>query len=184
MRRWSVGLFAAAMGVVVLGVGAGAVRPVAAGAGVETRVPLEGVWRITERITPAGHPRANGVDVRQTDPQANLLIFTEHYYSEVIEMGQGRRPEAPEPADPLHLTDAEKLACYNQWRPFTANSGTYEIHESVLTRHAIVAKNLNAMRGGTGVPFDIRVEDENTIWLMPAGTFTTTEPRIKLTRLE
>ena len=32
-----------------------------------------------------------------------------------------------EPKDRQNLTDAEKIAFYEQWRAFAANSGTYEI---------------------------------------------------------
>ena len=155
-----------------------------AGLGAQTRVSLEGVWKIAERITPGSHPRANGVDVRQTNPRPNLLIFTKGYYSELIEMGGAPRPAVAAPADPQKLTDSEKIARYEQWRPFTANSGTYEIAGSILTRHPMVAKNLEVVTQGTGVLFEIRVEDPNTVWLTPTGEFAKTEPRLKLTRLE
>jgi hypothetical protein len=156
----------------------------AADAVAQARTPLEGVWRIAERITPGTNPRANAVDVRQTSPRPNLLIFSKGYYSELIEMGGAPRPEVAAPADPQRLTDAEKIARYEQWRPFTAHSGTYEISGSILTRHPIVAKNVDVMNQGRGVPFEIRFEDPNTVWLRPTGQFARTEPQLKLTRLE
>ena len=152
--------------------------------GAQTRVALEGVWKIAERITPGSHPRANGVDVREDSPRPSLLIFAKRYYSELIEMGSSPRLEVGAPADPQKLTDAEKIARYEQWRPFTAHSGTYEITGSTLTRHPSVAKNLEVTKQGTGVSFEIRVEDPNTVWLIPIGAFAKTEPRLKLTRLE
>ena len=117
--------------------------------GAQTRVPLEGVWKIAERITPGGNPRANGIEVRQGSPLPSLLIFTKRHYSEIIEMGGPPRREVAAPADPQGLTDAEKIARYDQWRPFTANSGTYEISGSLLITHPIVAKNVEVMKRGT-----------------------------------
>ena len=150
----------------------------------QSRPSIEGVWRISERVTPGGNPRANGVAVRQTNPRPSLLIFTKGYYSEIIELGGGPRPEVPAPADPQHLTDAEKIARYDQWRPFTANSGRYEISGSLLIKHPLVAKNVEVMKRGTAIPLEIRVENPNAIWLIPTGEFAKTEPRTKLTRLE
>jgi hypothetical protein len=155
-----------------------------AGLGAETGVSLEGVWKIAERITPGTNPRANGVDVRQDNPRPSLLIFTKGHYSWMIEMGGGSRPEVATPGDPQHLTDAEKIARYEQWRPFTANSGTYEIAGPILIRHPIVAKNVEVMKQGTETRLEIRVENPNAIWLIPTGELAKTEPRIKLTRLE
>jgi hypothetical protein len=142
------------------------------------------VWKIAELIIPGSLPGANGVDIRQGNRPPNLLIFTKGYYSELIEMGTASRPAVAPPTDPQHLTDAEKIARYEQWRPFTAHSGTYEIAGSILTRHPIVAKNVETVRQGTGVPFEIRVENPNTVWLIPTGGFARTEPQLKLTRLE
>jgi len=152
--------------------------------GAQTRVPLEGVWKIAERITPGGNPRAGGADVRQTDPRPSLLIFTKRYYSQVIEMGGSPRSEVTPAADPQRLTDAEKIARYDQWRPFTANSGSYDVSGSVLTTHPLVAKNVEVMKRGSAIPLEIRIEDPNTIWLVPTGESARTEPRIRLTRLE
>ena len=152
--------------------------------GAQTRVPLEGVWKITERITPGANPRTGGADVRQTDPLPSVLIFTRRYYSQIIEMGGSPRPEVAPAVDPQHLSVAEKIALYAQWRPFTANSGTYEVSGSILINHPIVAKNVEVMKRGTAIPLEIRLENPNTIWLIPTGDAARTEPRIKLTRLE
>jgi hypothetical protein len=152
--------------------------------GAQPRVSVEGVWRITERITRGGNPRADGVEVWQNNPRPSLLIFTNRYYSEIIEMGGAARSDVAAPADPQHLTDAEKIARYDQWRPFTANAGTYEISGSTLIRNPIVAKNAAVMTRGPVVSFEIRVDGPNTIWLIPTGDSAKTEPRNKLSRLE
>jgi hypothetical protein len=148
---------------------------------------IVGVWKISQRITPAGNPRTGGVAVTQDNPRPNILIFTRQYYSEIIEMGAQPRPAAAagsSTANPRELTDAEKIALYDQWRPFTANSGTYEIAGSVLVRHPIVAKNLEVMTRGSGIPVELKFEDANTVWLIPTREVATAEPRVKLTRLE
>jgi hypothetical protein len=64
---------------------------------------------------------------RQDNPRPNLLIFTKRHYSELIEMGVAPRLEVAAPADPQKLTDSEKIARYEQWRPFTAHSGSMRL---------------------------------------------------------
>ena len=144
----------------------------------QTKTPFEGVWRISEEILP-------GTNTATTiDPQSSLIIFTRGYYTEVFVMrGQPRAP-GPPPKDPQNLTDAEKIARYEQWRPFAANSGTYEIKDSTLTRRVIVAKNVNLMTRRLPHIQGFRFEDANTLWLMPIPEEAAIEPRIKLTRLE
>jgi hypothetical protein len=157
---------------------------IAANAAAQGTPSIEGVWKVAQRITPAGNARAQGVAVVQDNPLPSVLIFTKHYYSDIIETGGQPRPAVPPPANRAQLTDAEKIAWYNQWRPFTAHSGTYEIAGSVLIRHPIVAKNIDVMTRGTAIPFDLKFEDANTVWLIPTAEFAGTEPRSKLTRLE
>ncbi len=146
--------------------------------------PLEGVWRISERVVPPGHPLTHGVEVRQTNPAPSLIIFTKGYYSEVYEMGGQPRLDFPPAKDPLKLTDEEKIARYEQWNPFTANAGTYEIKDSLLIRHPIVAKNVQVMTRKTQIPMVIKIQDANTVWLTPTADRASTEPRQKLTRVE
>jgi hypothetical protein len=145
--------------------------------------PIEGVWRITERITPPGNPQAQGVTVTQTNPQPGLIIFTRGYYSEMYVTGGQPRPAVAPASDALNLTDAEKIARYDQWRPFTANAGTYEINGSMLIKHPIVAKTVDVMTSGAR-PLEFRLEGKNTLWLLPTPDRAATEPRTKLTRVE
>ena len=144
---------------------------------------IEGVWRITERITPPGNPRAQGVQVIATNPQPGLIIFTRGYYSEVY-LGGAARPTVAPARDALKLTDTEKIAKYEEWRPLTANAGTYTIEGSRLIRHPIVAKNVDVMTRDTRVPLEFKLEDANTLWLLPTAERSATEPRTKLTRVE
>jgi hypothetical protein len=144
---------------------------------------LEGVWLIVERVTPAANPRAMGVEVVSINPQPGLIIFTRGHYSEVY-LGGPPRAVTPSPVEPLNLSDAEKIAKYEEWRPLTANAGTYEVSGSVLTRHPLVAKNVEVLTRPTRIPLELRFEDENTLWLMPMGERATVEPRTKLVRVE
>jgi len=143
----------------------------------QTKMPFEGVWRISEEIMPGANAATT------IDPQSSLIIFTRGYYTEVFVMRGQPRAQVPL-KDPQHLTDAEKIARYEQWRPFAANSGTYEIKDSTLIRRVIVAKNVNLMTRRLPHIQGFRFEDANTLWLMPIPEEAAIEPRIKLTRLE
>lgn len=154
----------------------------ASAAFTQTKAPVEGVWRIAEAVTPGRNPAEKGVTI--TNPQPSLIIFTRGYYSAVIvEGGQPRAAVAP-PKDRRNLTDAEKVARYEHWRPFVANSGTYEIKESTLVTRAIVAKNAEGMTKATPNIQDFKLEGPDTLWLIPIGDRAAIEPRLKLTRLE
>lgn len=150
----------------------------------QTKISIEGVWRIAERITPAGNPAARGIARTNTNPAPGLIIFTKGYYSEVYVTGGQPRPAFAPAKDPQNLTDAEKIARYAQWNPFTANSGTYEIKGSMLIRRPIVAKNVDVMTREMPTVLEFRPEGSNTLWLIPTADQSATEPRTKLTRVE
>jgi hypothetical protein len=147
----------------------------------QTKTPVEGVWKIAERIVPGTNPRAKGVTITYKDPPS-LIIFTRGYYSQVYLGEEEPRAAIPRAKDPQNLTDAEKIARYEQWRPLFANAGTYEIKGSTLTVHPIVAKNPNQMNGSHAVEF--KLEGPNKLWLIPTAEESAIEPRIKLTRVE
>jgi hypothetical protein len=154
----------------------------ASAAFAQTKNSVEGVWKVAEVVLPDGNPAAKGTPTTNSNAQPGLLIFTKAYYSG---MGvEGRQPRAAvEPAkDPKNLTDAEKIARYEQWRPFIANAGTYEINGSMLSMHATVAKNV-ITRDRPNV-WEFKLEGSDTLWLIPTGDRAATEPRVKLMRLE
>ena len=152
----------------------------ASAAFAQTKTPVEGVWKIAERIVPGTHPLAKGVTITNTNPPS-LIIFTRGYYSQVY-LGSAESRAVERAKDPQNLTDAEKIARYEAWRPLFANAGTYEIKGSALILHPIVAKNPNQMSGRwPGVEF--KLEGPNTLWLIPTAE-SAMEPRIKLTRVE
>ena len=148
----------------------------------QPKASLGGVWRVTEEVWPDTQDAERGA--RTADPQPSLIIFTRDYYSEVfVRTGQPRTPVAPA-KDPQNLTDAEKIARYEEWRQFAANGGTYEIKGSTLIRRVTVAKSARIMTRGVPHIQEFRLEGPDTIWLIPIAEESATEPRIKLTRLE
>ena len=101
-----------------------------------TAKTLEGVWQIT-KVVQAG--------VVNNNPQPSLYIFSRGYYSALRVNGNGPRTQAPAPKDPGHLTDAEKIAFYNEWAPYQASAGTYEVKGNTMINHNVVAKMVRGM---------------------------------------
>lgn len=146
-------------------------------ASAQSTPSLVGAWRVTEVVVTGANASTN------SSPQPGLYIFTRGHYSVLTVGGTTARKSPAAPKDPARLTDAEKLAQYEVWNPFTANSGTYQVTGSTLTTSPMVAKNPGVMGGTQTREFRI---DGNTLTLIqksaagqPAG-----ETRTKLTRLE
>ena len=148
----------------------------------QTKSPVEGVWKITEVVAPSSNPAEKGTT--NSNPQPGLLIFTKGYYSQVSVRGAEPRAAVEPAKDPQNLTDAEKIARYEQWGPFTANSGTYEIKGTTLTMRPIVAKSVQVMTGQTPQEMTFKLEGPNTLWLTPSAGAPGLPAKLKLTRLE
>jgi hypothetical protein len=140
---------------------------------------LEGVWKIVE-LTTTG---ANGSTI--SNPQPSLVIFTKGHYSYLSVNSEGPRPQFAPAKDPNKLTDAEKIARYEQWNPFTANAGTYEVKGTTIIRRPLIAKNESVMAKNSSLESEFKLQG-NTLWAvtkgpagMPAG-----ETRVKLRRIE
>ena len=118
-----------------------------------TALPIEGVWRIADRINP--DPHMNGP---ATGP--SLAVFTKKHYS-ILAMHNGQPKVAPfkTPGKP---TDAEKIARYEYWDFVVATAGTYEVKGTTLIRHPSVAKD----EPGTGATSsdELKFEGNNTMW--------------------
>jgi hypothetical protein len=154
----------------------------ASAAFAQTKSPVEGVWKVAEVVVPAGNPTAKGTAITVSSPQPGLLILTRGYYSGVAVTGP--RVAAAPAKDPQNLTDAEKIARYEQWRPFVAFAGTYEIKGSTLIMRAIVAMEVEWMTRETPNIWEFKLEGSNTLRLIPTGDEAATEPRVKFTRVE
>ena len=138
---------------------------------------IQGAWRVTEvTVTGAGAST-------NKSPQPSLYLFTKQHYSIMFVRGSAPRKDFAEAANPGKLTDVEKLARFESYDPFTANSGTYQISGNTLTTHPEVAKR-PAVMGSTGT-VEFKIEG-NTLTLIqksaagqPASQTTT-----RLTRVE
>lgn len=147
---------------------------------------IQGVWRLQEvAITGGNNPRTI------KNPQPYLRIYTGRHYSLVgITTPNGEPRKAAAQAgenSSTQLTDAQKVQRYEEWVPFVANSGTYEIKGSTLIHRAIVAKNETVMRdstgGGVNQPTEFKI-DGKTLWLTTRNLQTKSETRGRYTRLE
>jgi hypothetical protein len=147
----------------------------------QAKPQVEGVWKIAEVLMPSQNPAEKPTSI--TDPQPGLIIFTKGYYSSMAVRARQPRATFAPAKDPANLTDAEKIARYEQWSPFTANSGTYEVKGSTLQMHPIVAKSVEVMTSGKPITWEVKVETPNTLWLIPPSD-RATDPRVKFTRLE
>jgi len=150
----------------------------------QAKSKLEGVWRVTEVIVPVANPAGKDSTMKVSNPQPGLVIFTRGYYSIMAIRGAQPRAAVAQPKDSLKLTDDEKIARFEEWNTFVANSGTYEIKGSALIRHPIVAKNVSVMTKETPNVSDFRLEGTNTLWLNPTPDRLATEPKVRLTRVE
>ena len=74
------------------------------------------------------------------------------------------RKQAPAPKDPAHLTDAEKIAYYNEWAGYAASAGTYEVKGNTIINHNILAKMVGGMT----------ITEEATILNFDGNSFTAT----------
>ena len=114
--------------------------------------PVEGAWSVASI-------HVTGPDSADTTVQPSLYLFGDKHYS--MFRVTGNQPRALAATD--SATDAEKLAAYNS---FIANTGTYEVADSTLTTHPIVARSPNFM-GGSDI-YHFRVSGD-TLWLSNTG---------------
>ncbi|MDP2320369.1 MAG: lipocalin-like domain-containing protein [Acidobacteriota bacterium] len=162
--RYAIGLIGA-----VLVVGATAL-PVA-----QTAPSLQGAWRVTEVVVTGANAATN------TSPQPGLYVFTGQHYS-IITVNTARK-DLGNPSDAAKLTDAEKMARYEAWNAFTANSGTYQISGSTLTTRPMVAKNPGVM--GTSATREFKIDGKTlTLIQKSAAGQPASQTTTKLTRLE
>lgn len=138
--------------------------------------PIDGVWRIAEVIN-------TGANTTNKAPQPSLLIFARGHYSWLHLTGETPRKQRANAATPGKLTDAEKIAAYDEWAPLTANSGTFEVKGSTLSRRLLVAKNVGAMSATAPQEQQFKLEGD-TLWLTgPAPGNQKGEIRYRLTRV-
>jgi hypothetical protein len=134
---------------------------------------LIGVWKLVEvKLPQMGDRDAQTM----ANPQPSLIIFTKKYYSLVEVRGDKARPDLPENAT------AEQIA--GSIRQFVANSGTYEVKGSTITRLPIVAKSPNWMNSPHPESEDFRFEGDSLIILYKPSPKLPAPIELKYTRLE
>lgn len=116
--------------------------------------PLEGAWSVVSIRVTGPDSAAN------TTVQPSVYLFGDKHYSMMRVTGNQPRTLAAKDS----VTDAEKLAAYDS---FIANAGTYEVADSTLTIHPVVARSPNFMSGGSD-KYDFRVSGD-TLWLSNKG---------------
>ena len=104
--------------------------------GSPTAKSFEGVWRVTKVVTTGANAATN------SQPQPGLQIFYRGYFSIVRDTSREPRKPSPAAQDSGHLTDAEKIARYDEWAPFGASAGTYEVKGDTMVTHNFVAKQV------------------------------------------
>lgn len=138
--------------------------------------PIDGVWKITEVVTTGANAATNA------SPQPSLIMFVRGHYSWLHIGSSTPRKQRAAAATPGKLTDAEKIAAFEEWNPFTANSGTYEIKGNTLTRRRLVAKNEFAMGAAPPVIEQYKLEGD-TLWITSdPPNAQGSQTRYKLTR--
>ena len=141
--------------------------------------PIDGVWRVTEIVTTGANPSTI------SSAQPSLIIFARGHYSWLNINGATPRKQRPAAAAPGKPTDAEKIAAFDEWQPFTANSGTFEVKGTTLTRRLLVAKNVGAMSATAKPQIQQFKIEGDTLWLTgPAAGDPKSEVRYKLTRVK
>ena len=130
--------FAALAAVALL---AGASGAAAAGAKGKA-ASIEGSWKVTNVVITGANP------VTIAHPQDNLAIYSHGRYVSVGVTGDKARTASAPAKDPAKLTDAEKLARFDEWGPVAAQAGTYEVKGDKLIRTPTVAKSVAAVAAG------------------------------------
>ena len=139
---------------------------------------LQGVWRVTEIVVTGADAATN------KSPQPGFYVFTRQHYSIITVDGTAPRKDFGTPKDPAKLTDAEKMARYEVWDAFTANSGTYQVSGNTLTTRPVVAKNPGVMKGPVATR-DFRIVGNTlTLTQKSAAGQPASETRTTLTRVE
>ena len=138
----------------------------------QERAPIEGVWKIVEWVEGAR---------TITSVQPSLFIFTKGHYSMLFLQTDQPRPGFPAPQNRQNLTDAEKLARFEHWRPFTAAAGTYQVSGTTVTLRPLIAKDGWAMSAQAvqSLPFQLAGSDTLLTQFAPGIGI-----RVKLVRVE
>jgi len=117
-------------------------------AGQQRMAGLAGAWRVTEVTTTGPNGSTN------SNLQPRLVLFTGTHYARVGVTAPNPRP-LPQPG-----TFVDDSLVLQQWGPFVADAGTYQVNGTEVTLRAIVAKNPAIMSsdGRFFVTYTFRIE--------------------------
>lgn len=139
--------------------------------------PIDGVWRVAEIVVTG----PNGSTLAK--PQPSQIMFAQGHYSWLHIAGATPRKQRAAAATPGKLTDAEKIAAFEEWNPVTANAGSFDVKGSTLTRRRFVAKNVFAMGSAPPLIEQYKLEGD-TLWITSdPPNAQGAQTRYKLTRV-
>ncbi len=126
---------------------------------------IRGAWKVVAFTGADGKTNAS--------PEPGYYIFTDRHYSVQVV----RQPRSPMPEKP---SDKDQAAAFG---PYTANTGTYELKGTTLTRKVLAAKNPAGM-SATAKPIveEVRFEGASTVYI--TGTGQAGKSTTKLQRVE
>ena len=104
---------------------------------------LEGAWKIPKIVA------SNADELKDINVRSGLIIFTKRHYSMMYIACESPRADLPPKATDTQLAVA--------WRPFIANSGTYEINRTRFTIHPLLAKDPKTMKSGNYMIFEFEL---------------------------
>jgi hypothetical protein len=142
-----------------------------------TEGSIEGVWKITNVAT-------SGANAATTSsPQPSVIIFTRGHYA-YVSGGSQPRKASPPPKDSNKLTDAEKLAKFEEWDGLTGQAGTFDVKGTTLTRHPTVAKNVAVMTTDGPIAQEFKLKGDSLVLISKsAAGRPASETRTMLTRV-
>ena len=129
----------------------------------QSKPSIQGVWRVVEVTITGTAPGASALGLPKgthTTVQPGLLIFTGKHYSNINDTAA--KPRSTMPFKVAGQPTAEEMQ--SQWGPFAANSGTYELSGTTLTRRPIVAKNAANQGGKFFTRSEIKLDGQN-LWI-------------------
>jgi hypothetical protein len=138
--------------------------------------PIDGVWKIAERTETGANASSN------TSPQPSLLIFARGHYSWLSINGTVPRTQSPAPATGK-MTDADRVARFQEWDPVSANAGTFEVKGSSLTTRPMVAKNVSVMSSNNPITREFKLDGDTLLLTQRSTGPQAGEVRLRLTRV-
>ena len=144
--------------------------------GQQRTASLAGAWRVTEVTTTGPNGTTN------SNLQPRLVLFTGTHYARV-----GVTSPSPRSLPAAGAGFAPESLLLEQWGPFAADAGTYQVNGTEVTLRSIVAKNPAIMSsdGRFFVTYTFRIEGNSLTLTQKSNANGPLAPVVtKLTRAE